>query len=300
MSVVCFGTWAAGGMHWGRVEDDEAIAAMRRAFELGVNAFDTADAYGWGHAEKLIARAFKGGRDDIFIATKLGIRKGGFSLAPDYVPKACEASLRRLGTDVIDLYQIHWPGDSKTPLEVSWEAMCRLQDAGKVRHIGVSNFDPDDLETCEKMRPVASVQNEYSMLVRDPEAEVLPWCAGRATGFLSYGSLAYGLLTGKFDSKTAFPKSDWRSGSVGFEYYDRLFAPPAFERNLARVERLREVASGIGATVAQLAVAWILRNPYVTAAICGAKRSAQIEETAAACEIVLAADTVSAVEEILA
>ncbi|MBI4729267.1 MAG: aldo/keto reductase [Acidobacteria bacterium] len=300
ISVVTLGTWAAGGNDWGPVDDDEVLAAISRALDLGINAIDTADAYGWGHSEELVGRALRGRRDEVFLATKLGIRKDGFSLAPDYVPAACEASLRRLGTDVIDLYQIHWPGDPATPLEVSWEAMAGLQDQGKVRHIGVSNFDCAQLDACERARHVASVQNEYSMLARGPEGEVIPWCAAHGTGFLSYGSLAYGILTGKYGPRTTFPRSDWRSGASGFEYYDRLFAQEPFRRNLARVEGLREVAAGLGATVAQLAVAWILREPAVSSAICGAKRPAQIEETVAAAGLALDASAVQAVEAALA
>jgi aryl-alcohol dehydrogenase-like predicted oxidoreductase len=177
--------------------------------------------------------------------------------------------------------------------------MCRLQDEGKVRHIGVSNFDTKQLEACERIRHVDSVQNEYSMLVRDPEDDVLPWCRERGTGFLSYGSLAYGLLTGKFDEGTTFPRSDWRSGSHGFDYYDRLFEGAAFKRNLKRVARLKGIAAEIGATQAQLAVAWILRDEAVTSAICGAKRPSQIEETARAGDIVLDAGALSAIEDAL-
>lgn len=299
ISAVGFGTWAAGGLHWGAVDDDEVIAALHRALDLGITFYDTADAYGWGHAEELIAEALAGRRDEVFIATKLGIRRGGFSLDPRYVPKACEASLARLQTDRIDLYQIHWPGDPNTPLEDSWEAMCALQDAGKVRFIGVSNFDASELEICEKLRHVDSLQPHYSMLVRDPEAEIIPWCRDHGTGVVSYGSLAYGLLTGKFTAGTTFAKSDWRSGSFGFEYYDRLFRPRAFKRHLTRVASLNEIAAGLGVTVAQLAVAWLLRDEAVTSAICGAKRPSQIEETAAGADIVLEASTLSAIEGIL-
>src|ERR1051326_6545825 len=140
VSVVGFGTWAAGGDMWGQTRDDDVVAAMHRAYELGVTWYDTADAYGWGHAGELGAPAVGDRRDDVFIATKVGIRKEGFSLEPGYIRQACDASLARLGTDHIDLYQIHWPADRKTPLEDSWGAMAELQDAGKVRFIGVSNF----------------------------------------------------------------------------------------------------------------------------------------------------------------
>lgn len=300
ISVVGFGTWAAGGLHWGEVHDDEVTKALARAADLGVTFFDTADAYGWGHAEELIAKALGSRRDEIFIGTKVGIRRRGFSLDPAYIPKACEASLRRLATDRIDLYQIHWPGDPKTPLEDSWEAMCALQDAGKVRFLGVSNFEAAEIETCEKIRHVDSLQPHYSMLFREAEADLVPRCRNRGTGVISYGSLAYGLLTGKFDERTRFPRSDWRSGSMGFEYYDQLFAPRVFKRHLARVRMLADLAAEKRVTVAQLALAWLLRDEVVTAAICGAKRPAQIEETAAAADMLLSGPDLAEIERILA
>jgi aryl-alcohol dehydrogenase-like predicted oxidoreductase len=299
ISVVGFGTWAAGGDMWGTTQDDDVVAAMHRAFELGITWYDTADAYGWGHAEELVAKAFEDRRDEVLIATKLGIRKSGFSLAPDYVPKACEASLKRLRTDHIDLYQIHWPGDRKTPLEDSWEAMTKLQAEGKVRHIGVSNFRVKHLSKCEPITHVDSNQPEYSMLIRDAEDEVLAWCKEHGTGVVTYGSLAYGLLTGKFKAGAKFSKSDWRSGSMGIEYYDELFAPKVFKKHLATVERLEELAVGIGITVAQLAIAWLLANDAVTSAIVGAKRPSQIEETAAAGDVVLDAATLAEISTIL-
>jgi aryl-alcohol dehydrogenase-like predicted oxidoreductase len=299
ISLVGFGTWAAGGDMWGAIQDADVVAAMHRAFELGVTWYDTADAYGFGHAEELVAKAFEGRRDEVFIATKVGIRKGGFSLAPDYIAKACDASLKRLRTNRIDLYQIHWPGDRNTPLEESWQAMAALQDAGKVRFIGVSNFRVKHLERCEPIRHVDSVQPEYSMLVRDAESEVIPWCAEHGTGIVTYGSLAYGILTGKFTADAKFERSDWRSGSMGIDYYEELFAPKAFRRHLATVERLKEISSRLGITVAQLAIAWLLRTDAVTSAIVGAKRPSQIEETARAGDVVLDEATLEEIEKAL-
>ena len=301
ISVVGFGTWAAGGDMWGPTEDDEAVAAMRRALERGVTWFDTADAYGDGHAEELVAEAVEGRRDEVFIATKVGFRSsGGFSLAPDYIPKACDASLKRLRTDVIDLYQIHWPADRKTPLEESWEAMAALQDAGKVRYIGVSNFKVKHLERCEPIRHVDSLQPEYSMLIRTPEEELIPWCREHGTGVVTYGSLAYGILTGKFTEDARFDKEDWRSGGMGISYYDRLFAPKVFRRHLDTVARLKELAAERGITVAQLAIAWLLRDETITSAIVGAKRPEQIDETAGAGDVALDDATVRTIEKILA
>jgi aryl-alcohol dehydrogenase-like predicted oxidoreductase len=300
ISVVGFGTWAAGGDMWGPVQDAEVVAAMRRAFELGVTWVDTADAYGWGHAEELVARAVAGRRDEVFVATKVGITPRGIDLSPGHLRAACEASLRRLRTDRIDLYQIHWPGGRGARLEDAWETMAGLQDAGKVRFIGVSNFTVSHLERCEPIRHVDSLQPEYSMLVRDPEETgLLDWCRAHGTGVVAYGSLAYGILTGKFTPETRFDPSDWRSGSMGIGYYDRLFAPRVFRRHLEKVDRLRAIARELGITVAQLAVAWLLRDEVVTSAICGAKRPEQIEETAAAGDVTLDEETLVAVEKIL-
>ncbi|MFY9587111.1 MAG: aldo/keto reductase [Actinomycetota bacterium] len=299
ISVVGFGTWAAGGDMWGKTQDDDVIAAMRRAFDLGVTWVDTADAYGDGHAEELVAEAVQG-RDDIFVATKVGFRpEGGFSLAPKYIRTACERSLKRLRTETLDLYQFHWPYDKKTPIEESWATMMELQDEGKVHYAGVSNFWVKHLEKCEPSRHVDSLQPEYSMLHRPVEEEVLAWCREHGTGVITYGSLAYGLLTGKFAKGATFDEEDWRSGSMGISYYDRLFAPDVFPKRLETVERLKEVAAGLGITVAQLAIAWLLRDEVVTSAIVGAKRPSQIEETAGAGDVVLADATLKVIEEIL-
>jgi len=299
ISVVGFGTWAAGGDMWGETRDDDVVAAMHRAYELGVTWYDTADAYGWGHAEELVARAFGERRDDVFIATKVGIRKEGFSLAPHYIKEACDASLARLGTDHIDLYQIHWPADRKTPLEDSWGAMAELQDAGKVRFIGVSNFRVKHLERCEPIRHVDSLQPEYSMLIRDAEQDVLPWCREHGTGVVTYGSLAYGILTGKYARDATFDESDWRSGSMGIDYYDRLFEPNVFAKHLDTVEKLRSIADRHGLTVAQLAIEWLLRDEVVTSAIVGAKRPSQIEETARAGTVAFDEHALAEIDRIL-
>ena len=299
ISVVGFGTWAGGGGMWGPTDDDEIIAAMQRAHDLGVTWYDTADAYGWGHAEELVADAFDGRRDEVFIATKLGITPRGVVLTPEHIRKACDASLLRLRTDRIDLYQIHWPADRKTPLEESWEAMAALQDQGKVRFLGVSNFKVKHLERCEPIRHVDSLQPHYSMLVRDPENELIPWCREHGTGVVSYGSLGYGILTGKFTPDATFPSDDWRSGEMGIDYYEHLFAPKAFGKHLRTVDELREIADGLDVTVAQLAVAWLLRDEAVTSAICGAKRPLQIEETAAAGDVELDQSTIDVIEKIL-
>lgn len=300
ISTVGFGTWAAGGDMWGKTQDDEVVAAMRRAFELGVTWVDTADAYGDGHAEELVAEAVEGREDEIFVATKVGFKPdGGFSLAPKYIRQACESSLKRLRTDALDLYQFHWPYDKKTPIEESWAAMNELVEEGKVRYAGVSNFWVKHLERCEPTRHVDSLQPEYSMLHRPVEEAVLDWCREHGTGVITYGSLAYGLLTGKFKAGQTFDEEDWRSGSMGISYYDRLFAPDVFPKRIETVERLKEVAAGLGITVAQLAIAWLLRDEVVTSAIVGAKRPSQIEETAAAGDVELDASTLAAIEDIL-
>lgn len=300
ISVVGFGTWAAGGDMWSGAEDREVIAALRRGLDAGVNWVDTADAYGSGHAEELVADAFAKRRDEVFIATKVGFkRSGGFSLDPSYIRKACDESLQRLRTDRIDLYQIHWPADRRTPLEDSWSAMAELQDLGKVRFIGVSNFNVSHLERCRPIRHVDSIQPEYSMLIRTPEEEIVDWCREHGTGIVTYGSLAYGLLTGKFTKESTFDRDDWRSGSMGVDYYDRLFAPRVFRRHLETVARLTTVAAGLGIGVSQLAIGWLLRDDAVTSAICGAKRPSQIEETAAAGDVDLDERTLETIEEIL-
>lgn len=282
ITTVGLGTWAVGGpwkFGWGVQDDDESLGAIRRALELGINWIDTAWIYGFGHSEQVVGRAIAGiPRDSVIVATKCGRARteddgACGDLRPASIREQALESLRNLGTDYIDLFQIHWPDlDTGTPIEESWQAMAALQDEGLTRWIGVSNFDTGLLDRCEAIRHVDSLQPPYSLLKRDAEAALLPWCEAHGTGVVVYSPMQAGLLTGAFDMARV-AEDDWRRRNP-------LFEEPRLAQNLAFVERLRPIAARTGHTVGHLAVAWTLRQPAITAAIVGARRASQADENA--------------------
>ena len=298
VSRVCFGTWQTGG-DWGAVEEREAMAAARRALELGVNFFDTAQGYGWGESERLLGKSLELGtasrREEVVIATKGGLRKDGDDVLRDsnrtWLRKGVEQSLRALGTDYVDLYQVHWP-DGDTPFEETGAALAELVDEGKARYVGVSNFNVEEMEELGRTRRVDSLQPPYHLFRRDIEDEILPYCREHGIGVLVYGPLAHGLLTGKFDSGTEFDSDDWRGQSS-------VFQGEELEGNLQIVKELGRYAAEHGRTVAQLAIAWTLANAGVHVAIVGARRPDQIEGTVPAADIDLSSDDLRDVEEIV-
>jgi len=276
------GTWAIGGpwrFGWGPVDDAESIAAIRGAIEAGINWVDTAAIYGLGHSEEIVGRALEGYAtgDEVFVCTKCGRRtlpdgSPYGDLRPASIREDCEASLRRLGVERIDLYQIHWPDlDTGAPLEQSWSTMGELVDEGKVRWIGVSNFDVDQLARCEAIRHVDSLQPPLSMLQRGALKSLIPSAGAQGTGVIVYSPMASGLLSGAFDRDrlATLAADDMRLARPEF-------AEPAFSKNLALVERLRAIADDLAATVAELAIAWTLAQPGVTGAIVGARRPDQL------------------------
>jgi aryl-alcohol dehydrogenase-like predicted oxidoreductase len=299
LTTVGFGAWAIGGGNWafgwGPQDDAESVRAIHRALDLGVNWIDTAAVYGLGHSEEVVARALADRRGRVIVATKCGLRWRNRQmvygrLAAPSIREEVEASLRRLKLEAIDLYQIHWPNPDKE-LEEGWGAMADLVREGKVRWAGVSNFNLAQLERARQIHPVASLQPPYSMLRRDVEAELLAYCAARQIGVVVYSPMQAGLLTGSFTRERLekLAPDDWRRS-------DRFFREPAFSRALAVVERLRAIADREGRTPAQLAIAWTLRRPEVTAAIVGARSARQIEETVAAGEWELGAELEAEIE----
>jgi len=304
LTTVGLGTWAIGGggwaYCWGPQDDAESIAAIRRALDLGINWIDTAAVYGLGHSEEIIGRALAGRRDEVIIATKCGLvwDKGSSTpygrLKAESVRREAEASLRRLGVEVIDLYQIHWPHDEEH-LEEAWSTIADLIREGKVRYGGVSNFSVEQLKRVQAIHPVASLQPPYSMLRQGIEEELLAYCAANDMGVIVYSPMQAGLLTGKFTKERVanLPDEDWRKGSSAFR-------EPDLSANLALVEKLRPIAERNGRTVAQLAIAWVLRRSEVTAAIVGARRPSQIEETAPAGDWVLSEEDVAEIDALLA
>jgi aryl-alcohol dehydrogenase-like predicted oxidoreductase len=297
------GTWAIGGpwrFGWGPVDDAESIAAIRRAVDEGLNWIDTAAVYGLGHSEEIVGRALKGYATDheVFVCTKCGrktLPDGSpyGDLRPQSIRAECEASMRRLGVERIDLYQVHWPEpDGGTPLEESWSAMAQLVDEGKVRWIGVSNFDVDQLERCEAIRHVDSVQPQLSMVQRRALRDVIPWAAAHQTGVIVYSPMASGLLSGTFDRDRLqnLPSDDMRLGRPEF-------TEPWLSKNLALVERLRAIADELGCAVAELAIAWTLAQDGVTGAIVGARRPGQLDGWLGAGDLELSQELLHAIDE---
>jgi len=298
ISVIGYGAWEAGGMAWGpNPPDEETLDAMRAAFDAGVTWVDTAEVYGGGRSEELVAEAVAG--RDIVVFTKVAPKPGGSGFDGAGVRAGAEASLRRLRRDVIDLYQLHWP-DRGVPVEETWEAMAALVDDGLVRWIGVSNFSSELLDRCERIRHVDSLQPHFSLLHQDGMDDLFAHCQEAGTGVLAYGPLAFGLLTGAFDETTRFTDDDWRGGGHGMGNYETMFAPVPFRRNLAVVEALRPIADAKGVTVAQLALAWVIAQRGVTAAIAGSRSAAHTRENAGAGDVELAAKDLQAVEDAVA
>jgi aryl-alcohol dehydrogenase-like predicted oxidoreductase len=300
------GTWAIGGpwrFGWGPVDDAESIAAIRRAVDEGINWVDTAAVYGLGHAEEIVGRALNGraSSEEVFVCTKCGrkTRPDGTpygDLRPGSIRAECEASLRRLGVERLDLYQIHWPDlDSGTSLEESWSAMAELVDEGKVRWIGVSNFDVGQLERCEAIRHVDSLQPPLSMVQRGALSDVIPWASAHRTGVIVYSPMASGLLSGRFDRDRLerLPADDMRRRRPEF-------AEPWLSRNLALVERLRVVAGDLDCSVAELAIAWTLAQDGVTGAIVGARRQDQVDGWLGAGNLQLTEKQLRAIDDAIA
>jgi len=301
LTAVGLGTWAMGGpwqYGWGPQDDDEATGAILAALETGINWIDTAPAYGLGHSEELIREALKQKSERPIIATKCGIlwnekKEKVTCLKRDSVRRECHASLKRLSVEVIDLYQMHWP-DPDQDVEQAWEEMTRLHEEGKVRYLGVSNFNLEQIKRVQKIHPVASLQPPYSMLRREVESELLSYCAQNNIGVVAYSPMQRGLLTGKFSAErlAGLPLDDHRRRSPEFQ-------DPQFSATLEFVEDLKKIAERHGRTCAQLAISWVLRRPEVTAAIVGARRPAQILETAPAADWKLSKKDIDKIEKLL-
>jgi aryl-alcohol dehydrogenase-like predicted oxidoreductase len=297
-----FGSWAIGGggwrAAWGPQDDDEAVGAIRRAVELGMNWIDTAAVYGLGHSEKLVARALKGVSDRPYVFTKCSQvwdESGNISnnLKQDSVKRECEESLSRLQVEAIDLYQIHWPRPDED-IEEGWEAMAELKEEGKVRHIGVSNFDVEQMERIREIAPVETLQPPYNMLKRGIEDEILPYCQENDIGVIAYSPMRSGLLTGKMSPERVanLPADDWRRNSSDFQ-------EPRLSRNLELVSLLEEIGVEHGRSPGEVAIAWTLRHQAVTAAIVGGRRPDQVDGIIGAAELRLSEDELDRIQSFL-
>jgi aryl-alcohol dehydrogenase-like predicted oxidoreductase len=279
ITPVGFGAWAIGGsgweFAWGAQDDDESIAAIRAALDSGVNWIDTAAVYGLGHSEEVVARALDGVHERPYIFSKCSMvwdkeRKIGHSLRAASIRRECEASLRRLRVDAIDLYQIHWPNPDDE-IEEGWATMAALKREGKVRHIGVSNFNVAQMKRALTIAPIASLQSRYSLLHREIEGGILPFLMKEGIGVLAYSPMASGLLTGALTRERIanLPKDDWRRSH-------RDFREPQLSRNLTLVKLLETIGKHHGRTPGEVAIAWVLHHRAVTAAIVGARRPDQV------------------------
>jgi aryl-alcohol dehydrogenase-like predicted oxidoreductase len=296
VSRIAFGTWQLGG-DWGATDTVPAMEAIRRAAERGVTFFDTAQGYGFGESERLLAAALRQWpREKLVIATKGGLRPVGSGVvrdaSPGWIRQGVESSLRALATEYIDLYQVHWP-DPATPFEETAEALAKLIAEGKIRHAGVSNFSVAQMDAFSATLPVETIQPPYHLFRREIEADVLPYAMANNIGVLVYGPLAHGLLGGHLGADSHFREGDWRAKSP-------MFGGEAFARNLSVVEKLRTVATELGITLAQLATAWTLANPAVNVAIVGTRNADHVDEALAADELELEDELMQRINQIMA
>jgi aryl-alcohol dehydrogenase-like predicted oxidoreductase len=285
LSAIGFGAWAIGGgdwkFAWGPQDDDDSIAAIHRALDLGINWIDTAAIYGLGHSEEIVARALKSASAKPYVFTKCSMRwrEDGTiynSLQAASLSEELEGSLRRLGVETIDLYQVHWP-NPEAEIEEGWEALARLREQGKIRWMGVSNFNVEKMKRLQKIAPITSLQPPYSMLRRAIETEILPYAQANNIGVINYSPMVSGLLTGKMSAErvAAMPADDWRKKAPEFN-------EPRLSKNLKLVDLLREIGNGHAVAPGVVAVAWTLHHPAITAAIVGGRSARQVEELAQA------------------
>jgi aryl-alcohol dehydrogenase-like predicted oxidoreductase len=288
VSAMGFGCQEVGG-GYGDIDEREFARAVGRALDLGINLFDTAEAYGFGASEAALGRALQGRRDEAIVSTKFGT---GYPERPNFrdgraerVHASIDASLQRLGTDRVDLYTVHWP-DRTTPFEETLSALDDLVRAGKIRFVALSNFRVEELEECRKLGRVDVVQCVHGLFDRRMEAEVLPWCVANDVGFLGYGTLAYGLLSGSLSADHEFPADDWRSKTdkwgVMSPLFEQLFGPGRIRENVAVVDDLRAIAARSGHSVPQLALRWASETLGVSASLVGCRSVAEVDADAAA------------------
>ena len=300
-SAVGFGTWEMSTTMYGHIDVDEAAKAVNMAIDRGITLFDTAEVYGPYHSEELLAKALGKRRNEVVLVTKVGFDYNdqpqviGLNSKKDNIIEHTEGCLRRLNTDYVDLMLIHWP-DHDTPFDETMEGLEELKQAGKIRHYGVSNFNIDMMEECQRHGTIVANQVGYHMFDRRMESRVLPWCMANGVGFMSYGSLAFGLLTAAFGPDHEFGEGDWRANGVAFNL--PLFERDRFQQEVEIANRLSVLADGYGKTCAQLGIAWVLDHPGVTCALVGMRNERELEENVAATDWKLTEEIRSGINEI--
>ncbi|MFQ5963210.1 MAG: aldo/keto reductase [Candidatus Scalinduaceae bacterium] len=278
VSVIGYGAWGIGGEPFWKAEGDElSISSIEKAFDLGINFYDTAPVYGFGHSEKLLGKALRRKRKEVVIATKCGLRWEKEEIGAiekratrESILQEIDLSLQRLQTDYVDLYQVHWP-DENTPIEETMDTLLNIQKTGKIRHIGVSNYSVDEIKESLKYGQIVSIQPMYSMLERDVENEILPFCIKKNIGVICYSPLASGVLTGKYDESTKF--EDWRGQEIIGH-----FTGDVFRSHVRKVQEITKIAQKLGKTTAQLAVNWLIHQKGIAAALVGVKNPEQVEQ----------------------
>jgi len=290
--VIGLGAWEAGGDAWGaNPADDDVVRAFHGAFDAGITWVDTAEVYGSGESERLVGKAVAGRRDDIVVASKVAPSPEGTGFRPEQVRAACDASLGRLGIDALDVYQLHWPDETGVPVEDTWGAMAELVDAGKTKAIGVSNFDQELLERCLPIHHVDSLQQEFSMLALEDRG-LIRWCGEAGIGVVTYSPLGVGFLTGRYTRADAEKLDDWRGD-------DEWTTPERLDETFRVVDGLRPIAERVGVSMGELALAWNIAQPGVTAAIAGSRSATHLRANAAAGDLRLEPDVLDEIETLL-
>ncbi len=305
VSAIGFGCWEIGG-NYGKVDESEYAPAVQRAIDLGINCFDTAEAYGFGVSERALATALGPRRQDVIIVTKFGV---GYQDAPNFrdssrqrVTASIEQSLHNLNTDYVDVYLVHWP-DVNTPLEETMRTLDDIVQQGKARFVGLSNFSRDQIAACMQTRRIDVVQYCWNMLDRRMSRDVYPYCSEQAIGVMAYGSLAYGMLTGAFTPDMHFDEGDWRGrqGRMGsLNLFQHLFGPDHFARNLRAVEELKAMAAEYDKTLPQFALRWTLSNPVISVALVGCRTPAEVEDNVGALDWTISAADLAEIDAIFA
>ncbi|MHC1724626.1 MAG: aldo/keto reductase [Syntrophobacteraceae bacterium] len=298
VSPVVLGTWVTGGWAWGGSDEKESLLAILRALELGINFIDTAPVYGFGKSEEIVGKAVRQwGREKLVLATKVGLQWDAQerirrNSSPERIIEEVDNSLKRLGVDCIDLYQIHWP-DPEVPFAKSLETLMRIQEHGKIRYIALSNFSREQVEECLQTGPVYSLQPPYNIFEREAEKELLPFCRQNEIATLGYGGLCRGLLTGKFKGNEQFRKGDLRRADPKFKQQDR------FKKYVAAVNEIKAIAASYGRTASQFALKWAVQQPGMTCVIAGARTAKQAEENIWTSDWEIRADDLAKVDEIV-